>query len=444
MQVRFWGTRGSIARPGPETLRYGGNTACVEVRADDGTLVVLDCGTGAHALGRELSVSEPGDLHGHLLIGHSHWDHIQGFPFFEPFFRPGGVWEVYAPGGWERQIESTLGGPMAYGYSPITLESLDAAVRYHDLTEGVFEVGAIRVVTQYLHHPALTLGYRLEADGAILVYATDHEPHSLHPQGAPPGARPIHHEDQRHVRFLADADLVVHDAQYMLDDFPTRAGWGHTPVERAVDYTLLAGAKRLALFHHDPDRSDDEVDEVCARGRAWADEAIPAGAGSTLEVFGAAEGWEIELSGERERRTEPAASALLERRPRSPARVLLVDDDPDLRRLLAGTLESEGIAVSKAADGEDALRQARQEPPSLILLDARLPGLPGLEVCRALRGDPDRRLADVPVVMLTGVRLDERDLVEAFEAGATDYLVKPIKPALVRSRVRSWLLRSGG
>ncbi|MGH7288634.1 MAG: MBL fold metallo-hydrolase, partial [Myxococcota bacterium] len=335
MRVRFWGTRGSIAKPGPTTLRHGGNTSCVEVRSSDGTLVVLDCGTGAHALGREIaSGSSP---RCHLLIGHTHWDHIQGFPFFAPFFTPGNHWSVYAPGGRGRQLEDTLAGQMAYEYSPIDLESLRAQVEFHDLTEGTLELGGIRVRTQYLNHPALTLGYRLECDGAVLVYATDHEPHTLHPEGAPPGAPLIHSEDRRHVRFLEGADLVIHDAQYTLADFPARVGWGHTPAERAVDYAVLAGAKRLALFHHDPERNDEAVDRVVAAAQARARDA-----GSALEVFSGSEGSSIELSGPARLErlaSRVARSALLSQTVARPDRVLIVDDDPDMVALLEVTLE---------------------------------------------------------------------------------------------------------
>ena len=439
MRVRFWGTRGSIARPGPATLRYGGNTACVEVRANDGTLVVLDCGTGAYALGRELAKHRSGPGRGHLLIGHTHWDHIQGFPFFEPFFNPDQRWLVYAPGRSGRQLEETLAGQMAYAYSPINLEALRAQVEFQDLTEGSLELGGIRVQTQYLNHPALTLGYRLEADGATLVYATDHEPHSLHPHGAASGSEPIHHEDRRHARFLAGADLVIHDAQYTLGEFPEREGWGHTPVERAVDYAILARAQRLALFHHDPERHDELVDGVLEAARKRAVEA-----GSALEIIAAAEGQVIELAGaaSRSRRSAiKAGSALLAaKRPRDS--VLIVDDDPHLVALLEATLETEGVDVFTASDGESALRFAREKRPSLILLDMHLPERDGLEVCRRLRADDVEWFADVPVLMLTGSKLAEKDLVDAFRAGATDYLTKPIKPTLVRSRVRGWLLRT--
>src|SRR5687768_13541390 len=135
MDVRFWGTRGSLAKPGPSTVRYGGNTSCVEVRGADGTLVVLDCGTGAHELGQALAASGQHPVSGHLLISHTHWDHIQGFPFFAPLFMAGNEWDVYAPQGLGHRLEAALAGQMEYTYFPITLGALAAAVRYHELTE---------------------------------------------------------------------------------------------------------------------------------------------------------------------------------------------------------------------------------------------------------------------------------------------------------------------
>src|ERR671934_495855 len=133
MYIRFWGTRGSLAKPGPTTLRYGGNTSCVEIRTADGTLVVLDCGTGAHGLGQALLASGERPLRGHLLITHTHWDHIQGFPFFAPLFVPGSEWDLYAPGGLGQQLEATLAGQMAYTYFPVRLDELGATLRCHDL-----------------------------------------------------------------------------------------------------------------------------------------------------------------------------------------------------------------------------------------------------------------------------------------------------------------------
>ena len=267
MHIRFWGTRGSLAKPGPITLRHGGNTSCVEVRGDDGTLIVLDCGTGAHGLGQALLSAGP-RCDGHLMITHTHWDHIQGFPFFTPLFVPGNTWDIYAPGALGRQLEQTLAGQMEYNYFPVTLAQLPATIRFHDIAEGEFAIGEMRVTTQYLNHPALTLGYRLQSGGNAVVYSVDHEPHAPNPAARAEGEPPRHKEDQRHIDFLADADLVIHNSQYTIAEYPQKAGWGHTPAEWAVDYAVAARAKRLALTHHDPLRDDEAVDrvvEMCRR-----------------------------------------------------------------------------------------------------------------------------------------------------------------------------------
>jgi len=315
---------------------------------------------------------------------------------------------------------------------------LSASVRFRDLTEGVFEAGSIRVTSQYLHHPALTLGYRIEADGATLVYATDHEPHSLYPEGGRPGLELVHREDRRHVQFLEGADLVIHDAQYVLDEFPEKVGWGHTPIERAVDYAVLAGARRLALFHHDPDREDEALDRISQRARERADMAS-----HPLEVWAAAEGQSVELSG------EPAPqdsldrpTALLSGRLPPASTVLIVEDDPDTLGILTRALEPENLRLIVAEDGRSALEAAREEHPSLIVQELNVPGVDGLGVCRSLRNDPDPRLREVPILILTSSPLDEDGLLEIFKAGATDFLHKPLKPTLLRSRVSGWLMRT--
>lgn len=264
LRVRFWGTRGSLAKPGPHTLRHGGNTSCVEVHAEGGEALVLDSGTGIHDLGQTLVAAGRRPVNGHLLITHTHWDHIQGFPFFTPLYAPGNTWDVYAPRVPGQSIEDVLAGQMAYTYFPITLEQLGATIRYHNIVEESFDVGPVRVSAQYVNHPAVTVGFRLEAGGATVVYATDHEPHAPHLVGAAPPAAPAHREDGRHLEFLAGADLLIHDAQFTLAEYPARVGWGHTPAEVAVDYALAAGARQLALFHHDPLRHDDALDALVA------------------------------------------------------------------------------------------------------------------------------------------------------------------------------------
>jgi CheY-like chemotaxis protein len=406
---------------------------------------VLDCGTGAHGLGQAIVAAGLGPVRGHLLITHTHWDHIQGFPFFAPLFTRGNEWDIYAPGGLGKRLEDTLAGQMEYTYFPVTLEQLDAVVRYHDLVEGAFDLGRVRVATRYLNHPALTLGYRLEVGGASLVYALDHEPHARHPsEGTPltersPSGLPVHQEDRRHIEFLAGADLVIHDAQYTLEEYPRRIGWGHSPVEYAVDVALAARARRLALFHHAPLRDDDALDRVVASCRQRV-----AGVGGELDVFGAAEGQVIELAERADLAPQAApvrADSPMPGAAEGPKTVLIVDDAPDVLSLLLQALKSEGFRLLSASDGEAALRVARAERPDLILLDWLLPGRDGLEVCRALRGDTDPKLRDIPVVLITG-RTEAEHIEAGFAAGATDYLTKPFRVAHVRARVRGWLLRA--
>jgi len=432
MLVRFWGTRGSLAKPGPSTLRYGGNTSCVEVRTAAGTLFVLDCGTGAHGLGQAL-VAGRERVRGHLLITHTHWDHIQGFPFFAPLFSPGNEWDIYAPGGLGLKLEQTLAGQMEYTYFPVTLAQLGATIRYHDLAEGHFAVDDVRVIGKYLNHPALALGYRLEVGSVAVVYSSDHEPHAAPLAAA--GGTFAHHEDRRHVEFLAGADLIVHDAQYSLDEYRDKVGWGHTPAECAVDYAAGAGARRLALYHHDPMRDDDAIERLLDACRHRA-----AAVGGELEVFAAAEGQAIELAEAGSAR--PDAPRVAKKTPSAGGQetILVADDDPAIVMLLRASLEADGYRVVTAADGEAALRVARAERPALLLLDWQMPGSSGIEVTRALRDDASAELRAVPVVLITAQAGTENTAV-GFAAGVTDYLTKPFRPAHVRARVRTWLLR---
>jgi CheY-like chemotaxis protein len=325
---------------------------------------------------------------------------------------------------------------MEYTYFPVTLAQLDATIRFHDLVESEFPIGSARIVTRYLNHPALTLGYRLEADGAAVVYAVDHEPHGR----GRAGDSTVHREDQRHVEFLAGADLVIHDAQYTAEEYLKRVGWGHSPAEWAVDYALAAGARRLALFHHDPLRDDDALDrlvEMC-RQRVVA-------AGSGLEVFAAAEGQTLDLAAGAGAPAPPAglgAPAAGVGEPSASPTVLVADDDPTIVAILTATLRQDGFRVLAAADGDTALRLARAERPALILLDWHMPAREGLEVTRLLRADADPSLRDVPIVLLTG-DTGQENTAAGFAAGVTDYLTKPFKPPFVRARVRAWLVRGG-
>src|SRR5215831_7548342 len=448
MRLRFWGTRGSLPKPGPTTMRYGGNTPCVEVHTADEQLVVLDCGTGAQGLGQALLTSGGGRVRGHLLLTHMHWDHIQGLPFFAPLFAPGNEWDIYGPGSPGQSLQASLEGQMAYPYFPIALQQFGATIRYHTLTERAFQIGSLRVIPRYLNHPALTLGYRLETGRVTVVYATDHEPHAPYQSEVADRATAgvptwlAHREEQGHIAFLAGADLVIHDAQYSLTEYQQRLGWGHSPVEYGVDVALAAQVKRLALFHHEPWHDDETLDrlvETC-RQRVTA-------CGGTLHVFAAAEGQVLNLP-ERQRRTPlrvdapvcPVDTADLTAAALAHT-VLLVGDEPQTVHLLTEALQSEGLRVLLASHGTEALRLARAERPDLILMHAGLPDGNDLEVCRALRADANPQLREVPVVLLAS-QAGEEHMAASFTAGVTDYLPMPCKPTYVRSRVCGWLLRT--
>jgi CheY-like chemotaxis protein len=238
------------------------------------------------------------------------------------------------------------------------------------------------------------------------------------------------------VEFLAGADLVIHDAQYTLEEYPSKLTWGHSPAELAVDFALAAGVKRLALFHHDPLRDDAALDQLVESCRR---RAVTGG----LDVFAAAEGQTIELP-EREavtlRAVRQPEAAIAKGVGAASATILLVDDDPDILRLLTMTLRPEGYRLLSASDGNAALEITRAERPDLLLLDWNMPGRNGLEVCRVLRTESDPNLRNVPVVLLTA-QVGAEDTAAGFAAGVTDYVTKPFKPAHIRSRVHTWLRR---
>lgn len=426
-------------------LRYGGNTSCTEVRLDDGTLVILDCGTGAYSLGKRLLEEGPQPTRGHIFISHTHWDHIQGFPFFAPLFIPGNEWDVYGPEQGNK-LEVMLAGQMEYNYFPVKLDQLAASVHYHDLTEESITIGNMRVVTKYLNHPSLALAYRLEADNAVLVYATDHEPHVAQQlsEGNPTDVALetllIHAEERRHLEFLSGADLVIHDAQYTLAEYPAKTGWGHSPVEYAMTVAMGAKAKRLALYHHDPRRTDEQLDRLIDRLSARA------GGTGSVEVFGAAEGQGIELTTDVDSNPVftakmsamlPTANVVVS----TDKTILIVDDDPQIVRVLTLVLEPEGFKLLTANDGVTALKIAERERPDLVIADWQMPGLTGPELSQSLRRSADSKVRDVPVILLTALAGSESTSL-GFAAGVSDYLTKPFVPAHVRARVRAWLLRS--
>lgn len=431
MQVRFWGTRGSIATPGPATVRYGGNTSCVEVRSESGAVILIDCGTGAHAFGKALQ-EQGKDCSGHILISHTHWDHIQGLPFFAPLFVEGNEWRIYGPRGIGQSLKDVLAAQMDYTYFPVALNAFAARMHFHEVVEGSFAIGDVRVVTHYLNHPALTVGYRIEADGACLVYASDHEPHNAEAGG---GHAVAEGGDADHVEFLRDADLAIHDAQYTAEEYPGKLGWGHSTIEYAVDVAAAAGVKQLVLFHHDPARSDDEVDDLVAAARARA-----AQNGSSLIVSGAAEGTEFELSSAEEKFSPYRPSSLAEpATSTSEELVVIAGVGARERNILTAAALADAIPSAAANSCEELKRIVQNERPSLIFLGDTLDDDP-VALCRMLRGLQSEDAKDTPIIVVAEQSKIDPDAGEA--AGVTDWLSWPFSMQYARSRMRAWLMRS--
>lgn len=293
-QIKFWGVRGSIPTPGPHTIRYGGNTPCIEVRCGD-TLFILDAGSGLRELGNSL-MAKGKPLVIHLLISHTHWDHVQGFPFFAPLYVKGHSLHIYGCHGANQALESVLAGQMELPYFPIQLGEASANVHFHELDEGEFNIEDVHLLTLFTNHPGICLAYRLEWADKALTYLCDNEPHHqlASPHSAEHGPDLIGASpdslDPRLARFAHDSDLLIVDCPYDADEYKQRRGWGHGCVDDVVQIALRAQVKRLALFHHDPSHTDDNIDAMVAHARA-----LNAAAGGHVVCTGAQEGMEIEL-----------------------------------------------------------------------------------------------------------------------------------------------------
>ncbi len=284
--VTFWGVRGTIPTPGAHTARYGGNTACVEIRTGDGHLVILDAGTGIRGLGKQLAgLQAPDGVRAHIVLSHAHWDHIQGLPYFAPFFRKGNVITVWGPKQGTVEMGEILRLLMAPVVFPVPLDALAATLEVKHVDTAPIDTEGCTITSMRVRHPAVTLGYRLETpDGTSIVYVTDDE---LGPGGQyDVGAK----WRERFVKFIGDADLLIHDAMYTPDEIATHSGWGHSTYAEAVELAREAGAKRLALFHHEPEHADDSMDTVADRAREIARKG-----GGKLEIIAAAEGMRITL-----------------------------------------------------------------------------------------------------------------------------------------------------
>lgn len=268
MQVRFWGVRGSIAVPGPNTVRYGGNTTCIEVVMHNGERLILDAGTGIFPLSHSLLSSMP--LKAHIFITHTHWDHIQGLPFFIPLFVPGNhisIYGAYDPIS-QRGIDEILSVQMQYRFYPVRECELKAGIKYISLQDGEQVcIGDIQITPVMMNHPVINFGYRIEGDGQSLFFTGDHEP--------PPNIydssddefdqyeQLVEERRQGLVDAIRGVDMLIADGAYTEDEYiSTKRGWGHGTHDSCIAMAKAAGVKTLVLTHHEPMRSDDVLDEM--------------------------------------------------------------------------------------------------------------------------------------------------------------------------------------
>lgn len=295
--LKFWGVRGSIPAPGAGTLGYGGNTACVEVRAE-GELIILDAGSGLRLLGRALASEYPVEpLHLTLLISHTHWDHIQGFPFFLPAYDRKNHIRILGYEGAREGLTRVFSLQMEGPYFPIDFKELPSHIVIEELKERTFQLGKVRVQAMSANHPGTCMGYRLSAGGHSMVYLPDNEPcYLVHPRPhrelgeAGAGAAGPQAQAALTRDFVRDADVLILDAQYDAKEYKTHMGWGHGCLDDVVSLAIEAKVKRLFLFHHDPDHDDAKISAMVEHAR----EMVRA-AGSALRVDAAREGEVVKL-----------------------------------------------------------------------------------------------------------------------------------------------------
>lgn len=297
-RFKFWGVRGSIPSPGPGTVRFGGNTSCLEVRAG-GEIIILDAGTGLRPLGRELMTEfKDRPLNLTLLLTHTHWDHIQGLPFFQPIYEPQCRLRILGYEGARKGLVNVLSGQMKSPYFPVPFDELPGNVQIEELKDMEFHVGSVRVQAWFANHPGICVGYRIFTDDGSLAFFPDNEPHTrLHKllpnQTADSQASHDYAlaQEENMVGFIRGADALILDSQFDAQEYQNHVGWGHGCVDYAVTLAVKAGVKKLFLFHHDPDHDDAKVESMVAHARR-----LVTGQKASLQVDAACEGMVVELA----------------------------------------------------------------------------------------------------------------------------------------------------
>lgn len=270
MRLKFWGTRGSISTPGKETVRYGGNTPCVEVRLSNDELIILDAGTGIRNLGESL-IENGESIKAYILISHPHWDHIQGFPFFKPAFVSGNELTIIGGETEKVSLQKMISDQMNKIYFPVQLNELKATLKFRRVAEEDFSVFDACIRTTYLNHPTFAIGYRITHEGKSIVYISDNEPFDRKVAHSIRNVEKVVLDcydtsdpdpNQRIFDFVRDADILIHDATYTPEEYVDRVGWGHSHYLFTLKVAAEGNVKRLILFHHDPAHSDAKIDDI--------------------------------------------------------------------------------------------------------------------------------------------------------------------------------------
>jgi ribonuclease BN (tRNA processing enzyme)/CheY-like chemotaxis protein len=365
----------------------------------------------------------------HILVTHTHWDHIQGFPFFLPAYVAGTRLSVYGARGLDRTLEGSLSGQMQHTYFPVQLDELRADIKFEEVAEERFRVGPFRVTSQLINHTTATVAYRLDAGDVSIAYVTDHEPFWWERPKARGAHHFIHPGEERHVTFVTGVDVLIHDAQYADNEYPAKRGWGHSTVEYAVDLAVRAGAKRLVLFHHDPTHGDGWIRAQLTRARRRA-----AAQKSDVEIIAAAEGEQIELTSNRS--LPPLGDDGVLQTPTG--RILVSGTDRDAINEVREALSPDGYHVVGVDDGEMLASGARGRADLLILVG---PGSEATLLERAVTVRAEKWGAKLPILILAAT--EGPGAAGRLVDGITDVLSRPFNPSMLRPRVRAWLVRSG-
>lgn len=285
MIARIWGCRGSLAAPGPDTVRYGGNTTCVEVRMRDGSMLVLDAGTGIRPFGHSIEADPPKTIH--LLLTHLHLDHLEGLGFFGPLWNPSVDLHIWGPPSPVRNLERRITRYLSPPLFPVHLSAIPSHPTFHDVPDNDWQIGSAHITAEFIKHRGPTLGYRIEEEGQCLAFLPDHEP----ARGT--DLSTVRPEWVSGFALAREADILFHDSQYFPQEYTERAGWGHSSIEDSVKFAAITGVRQLVMFHHDPTHSDDEMDSLgeiaTSRWEGNGHSPVVAREGMELDVEQAAE-----------------------------------------------------------------------------------------------------------------------------------------------------------